>query len=173
MTLYHPHGPHELTSSTHVLYLSVMAVCSSIAEPVFVFQFPEIDFLLGIGKRRLRAGKRGKIRYWIPTGGLEGCKGGSDPDQEGEGIEKRSGSRRERERKGIEKEESIGGEGVFGGSREQKGKEGLDVMRRVTGNKNATRKEKGERNLDVKGNCRVERGLERESERLEGYENPV
>lgn len=28
-------------------YLSVIAICSSIAEPVFAFQFPEMDVLLG------------------------------------------------------------------------------------------------------------------------------
>lgn len=28
-------------------YLSVMAICSNMAEPVFAFQFPEIDVLLG------------------------------------------------------------------------------------------------------------------------------
>lgn len=28
-------------------YLSVMAICSSMAEPVFAFQFPDIDVLLG------------------------------------------------------------------------------------------------------------------------------
>ena len=39
-------GSVNLTWSTQTLYLSVIAVCSNIAEPVLVFQFPDIDFRL-------------------------------------------------------------------------------------------------------------------------------
>jgi hypothetical protein len=33
-----------------------MAICSSIAEPVLVFQFPDTDVLLGMKRKRLRVG---------------------------------------------------------------------------------------------------------------------
>ena len=42
----------SLTSSTQFLYFSVIGICSSIAEPWFVFQFPVIDLRLSLKSKK-------------------------------------------------------------------------------------------------------------------------